>query len=333
MPKVSVIIPVYNVEQYLNRCIDSVLNQTYKDFEIILVDDGSTDKSGEICDVYAEKDSRITVIHKENGGLSDARNFGIDAARGDFLTFLDSDDYFHPEYLEILVLNAERRNADIAICNYTVNRNPEPSFSAAESFDVKEMTAEQAVYEFVTCNKTWEFISACAKIYKSEIFENIRFSVGKINEDNFTTWKCYLKSQKVIMCPVALYYIFPSENSITRRTYSKKNLDAVTAVEEMREYFKSRDERLYRIITDKLLSVYGVHYFKIKKHLQDKKLCGGLKQKIKQIELEKSTTRKFAVSVNDYADAFIIAHPVKAELYYKKKALLGKMHLKGKNKV
>ena len=97
MPKVSVIIPVYNVEQYLNRCIDSVLNQTYKDFEIILVDDGSTDKSGEICDVYAEKDSRITVIHKENGGLSDARNFGIDAARGDFLTFLDSDDYFHPE--------------------------------------------------------------------------------------------------------------------------------------------------------------------------------------------------------------------------------------------
>ena len=330
MPKVSVIIPAYNAERYLNCCVDSVLNQTYKDFEIILVDDGSTDKSGEICDEYAEKDDRIRVIHKKNGGLSDARNSGIEAAKGEFLTFLDSDDYFHPEYLKILILNAEHYSADIAICNYIVKRETVPVFDETGSYDVKEMTSEQAVYEFITCDKTWEFISACAKIYKKDIFENIRFPVGRINEDNFTTWKCYLKSQKVIMCSVALYYIFPSENSITRRPYGERNLDAVTALEEMREHFKNKDEKIYRILTDKLLKVYGIHYFKVKEYLQNEKICAEIKRKIKQVELEKSTTKGFAASVNDYADAFMIVHPVRAELYYKKKALFEKIRLKGK---
>lgn len=326
MPKISVIIPVYKVEEYLNRCVDSVINQTYKDFEIILVDDGSPDNCGKICDEYAARYSFVTVIHKENGGLSDARNAGLDVMRGEYVAFVDSDDYIHPEYLNILITEAEKHNADIAVCNYAVKRSLQPEFDAVGDYRIEGFDSRSAIIKFLTCKKTWEIISACVKIYRYRVFDNLRFPKGRMNEDNFTTWKCYLNSERIVQCFVPLYCIYPSENSITRQAYSIKNLDALAAAEEMAEVFKNTDSEIYHLANDLIVRLSAEHYYKVKNNLNDNKLCRLLKKKILSIARIGATSKPF--NIKNYESAFIVAHPISAELYFKKIAFERRFHFK-----
>lgn len=230
MKKISVVVPVYKVEGYLERCVLSLCRQTYSALEIILVDDGSPDRSGEICDELALQDSRIRVIHKKNGGLSDARNVGIEASTGDYIAFLDSDDWFDPNMLEILYRLCEDHAAGIAECSYRSIYHDVILTETDCSGAVMEFTPAQAIES----NLNWEYCKPVAwnKLYRRDVVGNIRYPVGKLHEDEFTTHLFYLASPKIMYVDVALVnYERRNLGSITA-SFKPKNLDACEAFRE-----------------------------------------------------------------------------------------------------
>lgn len=236
MPLISVIVPVYKVEEYLNRCVDSILSQTFTDFELILIDDGSPDNSGKICDEYAQNESRIHVIHKKNGGLSSARNAGIDwvfkNSNSQWLTFIDSDDWIHPLYLELLLSAATNNNTDIGICEYE-ETSEFSRFKNTSNTNSQNLTPEEL---FVNHHVT--AVIACCKLYKKSCFQNIRYPLGKLHEDEFTTYKILFDTPRVSYINENLYFYYTNPNSIVRGNWSPKRLDAITAHEEQITYFR-----------------------------------------------------------------------------------------------
>ena len=239
MPKISIVVPVYKVEKYLSKCIDSLINQTYADLEIILVDDGSPDNSGHICDEYAKKDKRIKVIHKENGGLSDARNKGIEIARGEYITFIDSDDYVSLKYCEILYNTIQKHHADIAVSNYLkFNENEEVKEQTINGEIV--MTSIQALEHLYTKNEAVAMRTAWGKLYKKTLFSSIRYPKGKINEDEFVIHHLYDKAKKVVFVKNPLYYYLQRTSSIMGGEFTEKRLDGLEALEERIEFFEKK---------------------------------------------------------------------------------------------
>ena len=243
MPKISVIVPVYKVEKYLNRCVDSILAQTLSDFELILVDDGSPDNCGIICDDYQSKDNRVVVIHKENGGLSDARNKGIERAlsngESEWITFIDSDDYVNERYLELLFSAAINNQVDLSCCGLKKFNGD----SAVGEFDgeynvfIAEpdiLIAENHPFERYNISVAW------ARLYKKELFNNVRFPFGKLHEDEFTTYKLLYGCKNIAVVDAALYYYFENGSGITGSGASaKKAADKLNAFYEQVEYFYS----------------------------------------------------------------------------------------------
>lgn len=209
-PLISVIVPIYNVEKYLEQCIKSLVNQTYSNLEIILVDDGSVDKSGEICDIWEKADSRIIVIHKRNGGLSDARNAGIEIASGDWFMFVDSDDYVMNVFCEHALQLVEESLSDIGVFNY--------KFCWEDNFNISEecisglQENKEAMYQLLsgkTKNYAWN------KIYKKELFKNVRYPVGKVWEDIGTTYKLFASAEKINFSLEVLYCYRQRSESIS----------------------------------------------------------------------------------------------------------------------
>lgn len=240
---ISVIVPVYNVEKYLNECIDSILAQTYTDFELILVDDGSPDNCGAICDEYAEKDSRIRVIHQENGGLSVARNTGLDAANGEYITFVDSDDVIYKTYLERLLQTLLLENADVAVCNKTEFWDKEiPAIENHGSTKKAEsMTGLEA------CSRVYRVgggisIIACCKLYRNVLFEDVRFPVGRIHEDQAVVPRVLYASSKIAVIDENLYYYRQHSESIMRRKFNRKRFENLISIDECIEFFTQKNE-------------------------------------------------------------------------------------------
>lgn len=227
--KISVIVPVYNVEQYLERCVDSIINQTYTNLEIILVNDGSTDNSGKLCDELAKKDERIRVIHKENGGLSDARNRGIDESESDLVGFIDSDDYIDSDMYEVLLKNLNDTDADLSMCAlYDVyNNTPEAQVTNKETW---ELSSEQAI-KMVMEAKILS-VTAVNKLYRKSLFSDLKFEVGKIAEDAFIMIKLLDKCEKIVATNEKKYYYVHRENSITTQKFSTKFLNVIEAYEQ-----------------------------------------------------------------------------------------------------
>lgn len=240
MELVSIIVPVYNVDKYLERCLDSICNQTYNCIELILIDDGSTDASGKICDTYMEKDTRIKVIHKKNGGLSDARNTGIDIAAGKYLTFVDSDDWIRNDYIEILVTLLEKYQADISACSYImVNENFTANMNQGrenKETTVLEWSEVQALH-YMLLNKNID-TSACAKMYRSSLFKKIRFPYGKLYEDLSTIYEVMSLSNKVVYVASGMYFYFQRLGSIQNSCFSEKKLDELEAVMRCRKFIQ-----------------------------------------------------------------------------------------------
>lgn len=216
---ISIIVPVYNIEQYLPRCIESLINQTYHNIEIILVDDGSLDKSGEICDEYAKRDKRIIVIHKENGGLSDARNRGLDIAKGDYIMFIDSDDWIEEDSCETLNRLAFEYNADIVVFGLNT------VFSSGKTIRSKKgltgLADKNMCMKFLIYNvsKGGIFNYVCNKLYSSQLFKDLKFPIGRLAEDQDTTYKLIHKSQRIYVTDQALYNYYQREGSITTTQY------------------------------------------------------------------------------------------------------------------
>ena len=235
-PLISIIIPIYRVEQYLRRCLDSIVNQTYANLDIILVDDGSPDNSPQICDDYAAKDNRITVIHKKNGGLSDARNAGLNICKGKFISFVDSDDWIDTNYVKALFDLLTETNADIAIANFFKTDGTKK----IPTFPIQHRTLKPT--EAIICctrGNTPAFAISCSKLYKKELFDNLRFPIGKYHEDEFTTYLLFYKSKSIAYTSQALYFYYSRETSITA---SQHPYDALEAFEQRYLFFKEKKE-------------------------------------------------------------------------------------------
>ena len=227
---ISVIVPIYNVERYLRKCVDSILCQSYTNLEIFLVDDGASDNCGRICDEYALKDSRIRVIHKENGGLSDARNVAIDVTQGEYLTFIDSDDYVAPDYIETLWLLVKKYNCKVSVSLFnTFYENEQPKEYKNEL--VEEVWDSQKAVEHMFYQKIFDN-TACAKMYHYSLFKEtcIRFPKGLLFEDLYTTYKLLLNSDKVAFCNKKTYFYLLRPTSIEGSIFSDKKMDSALSV-------------------------------------------------------------------------------------------------------
>ncbi|WP_294404622.1 glycosyltransferase family 2 protein [uncultured Clostridium sp.] len=239
MPSVSVIVPIYNVEKYLRKCIDSLINQTIKDIEIILVNDGSPDNSRAICEEYAEADKRIKIINKENGGLSSARNAGFNEAESDYILFVDSDDWINKNMIEILLNEIKKNNADIVQCRYAnvIDENVDESIN--EKVASKIIDNIDALRNLYKNDSYLETVVTWNKLYKKSLFDGIKFPEGKLNEDEFTTHKLLFKCKKIVLIDAKLYYYRKTPDSITNSKVSIKKLDKLEAVKERMKFFES----------------------------------------------------------------------------------------------
>ncbi len=238
MPTISVIVPVYKVEPYLRRCVDSILRQTFEDFELILVDDGSPDTCGAICDDYAARDSRIRVIHQKNGGLSAARNAGIDwvfeNSDSRWFTFIDSDDWVHPNMLGSLLRAATEKKTAISVCGYAETGGENPAVKSAQE-RAELWTAEDFYTQrFVNATVAW------GKLYRRECFAEHRYPVGKLHEDEFLTYRLLFDQGHLAFFPAPYYAYFVNPAGITKNTWSPRRLDAWEAYEAQIAYFEGR---------------------------------------------------------------------------------------------
>ncbi len=237
---ISVIVPVYKVEKELPRCVDSILRQTYPHLQVILVDDGSPDRSGEICDAYAQKDSRVQVIHKENGGLSDARNAGSGQADGDYLMFIDSDDYIEPDMAEKLYRALRDSDAQMSICNFQYDCSAiDDGEDYKDQFVIPDavLSGREIAIRRAAVNDSGYWVIACNKLYSKSLFDNVRFPIGKQHEDEFVFHRVLLQCDTVACVHDALYHYVLRDGSIMRAAYSVRRLDAAQAnLERAQDY-------------------------------------------------------------------------------------------------
>lgn len=247
---ISVIIPVYNVEDYLHYAIESLEKQTYKNFEIILVNDGSTDDSGKLCDEYSGKHSNVRVFHKENGGLSDARNFGIQKAQGEFITFLDPDDYLETYSLELLAGIQEMHDCDIISTRvkptelYNIYSNhsvTEDDFKNVIVMD-RDIFLEEAFYDKVAT------VSACGKLYRKSILE-IHFPKGRIYEDLYIVSEHVAKANKIVHTPLQIYNYFKRQGSIVNSKFTSKQYDFFDAIAYNRQVIREKFNNVDKLVT------------------------------------------------------------------------------------
>lgn len=224
--KLSIVVPVYKVEPFLDKCIASILTQTFSDFELILVDDGSPDRCGEMCENWARKDSRIRVIHKENGGLSDARNAGIEIAKGEYIGFVDSDDYIKADMYEVLVENMEKYNADISMCGYADVYVDCIRKECTDRF-VFQWEQKEAIYQILLGKKL--SVHAVTKLYKKEFFSKLRYPKGKVSEDAYIIMDIMSQVQRTVFTPYTAYYYVHRSKSINTGNYTKKDWTRIEA--------------------------------------------------------------------------------------------------------
>lgn len=229
MPEISVIIPVYNVEQYLSKCLESVINQTFTDLEIIIVDDGSTDDGLSICREYEAKDERIHVYHKTNGGLSSARNYGLDRATGKYIGFVDSDDYISEDMYESLYNNLISYNADMSLCGLYDIYNGLPQ-KVNNNHSIFEATPEEAIKVVMESEIT--SVTAVNKLYKRELFESVRYPEGKVSEDAFVIVDLLMQCKKTVITSDQKYYYIHREGSITTLKFRPQHLHVLEAYEK-----------------------------------------------------------------------------------------------------
>lgn len=282
-PKLSIIVPVYNVEKYIERCIKSILNQTFSDFELIIVNDGSIDNSGVICDKYKKVDARVKVIHKQNGGLSEARNIGLNIAQGDYIAFVDSDDYINRNMYEILYKNTIKYNADIAVCNIEYV-NEKEFINESSEISIEECIVYDNIQSLnnLYSNENIQFIIAVNKLYRRDIFKKIRYQPGKYHEDEFIIHELLYKSNIIIYCKSKLYYYLQRSGSIMTSSFNTKKLDAIEAMEKRMNFFREKGLIDLEYKTQNMFLYYFFpYYYKTKYELKDNKNLEEMEKRFK----------------------------------------------------
>ena len=227
---VSVIVPVYNVESYVAKCIESIVNQTFKDLDIILIDDGSTDSSGSICDRFAEKDKRIRVIHKVNGGVSSARNAGLDIAAGEYIVFVDGDDYINSRMVETLCSVAVENNSDLVMCNY-IHVNERGEKVGISELRITEPQTVSSDWMLERISRGWTFGAIIwNKMYKSALFKGLRYPSLNNGEDEFISHHVMARAEKAVIIPDVLYYYTLRQGSLTKSAFNLSSVNSLYAL-------------------------------------------------------------------------------------------------------
>lgn len=240
--EISIIVPVYNVEKYLEKCINSILNQSFEDFEIIIVNDGSTDSSGEIANSLLTRDNRIKVINKENGGLSTARNAGLDVANGNYIGFIDSDDTISPQMYERLYKNIKDTDKDISMCRML--RVEKDKQYPTKDFIGKEVLSSDECLKLLFLNKIDQ--SVCNKLFKKKLFQDLRFPEGKINEDFSILYRLFNRSMQIGYISKLDYIYYYRSNSITKSNISNKIFDRYYNAQESVEFVRDKEENIQK---------------------------------------------------------------------------------------
>lgn len=255
--KISIIIPVYNVEKYIDKCIQSILCQTFKEFEMILIDDGSPDKCGEICDEYAKKDNRIKVYHQENGGVSAARNLGIRESVGEYICFVDPDDYLMEDYCEKFYNAVKQTGTKLAICNYInfKNGDTEPTIESRKRVNSKTYVKHDAMEEYLLDDNNYEkYVVPITKIYHRSIWENLTFPEGKVYEDSYVYFQILYEIKDIAFIDDYLYARRLHDESIIHQSYSANYWYMVECkMEQVKYFYMHNEQRLVEISYDKMM--------------------------------------------------------------------------------
>lgn len=292
--KISVIVPCYKVQEFLPNCIESIINQTYRNLEIILVDDGSPDDCGRICDEYQKKDKRIKVIHKKNGGLSDARNAGIKVSSGDYLAFVDSDDYINYNMYKCLYDNLKKYKADISVCGINKTSSVDLDKERLEDNNVKVFDGVDTYYNLYN-SLAVETVVAWNKLYKRKVFKNILYPVGKINEDEAIIHRLLANTRRIVYSSVKYYYYYQRPSSIMN-DYKERNLEVFEWFFERGKYFKENGfDRLEAYNNYMICFQSAFHYNKVrnlkgKYDIIEKNLKNQIKEYGKLVKKSKENT-------------------------------------------
>ncbi len=312
MAKISIVVPVYKVERYLKRCIDSILAQTVIDYELILVDDGSPDNSGKMCDDYAERDSRIHVIHQENGGLSAARNTGIEwslkNSNSDWITFVDSDDWIHPQYLDALLTCATKYNCLIVIAKMLITEHEIEHSSIND--DVYSIMRTEDAFKDQKLGAT----AAWGRLYRKELFREIRFPVGKLHEDRYTTYKLYFRFKTVGVVNVPLYYYFVNPEGIVHSPWTPRKMDNLEAAEQQMEFFhKTGNKEMYLFIVEDYIKLCINAIKKIGGKKQYQRYVKIIRNKLRWILFKERKILSY--NIDDQFNIYKYAYPIIMKIY------------------
>lgn len=321
MADISVIVPAYKVEPYLRQCVDSILNQTYTDFELILVDDGSPDNCGQICDEYAEKYPQITALHRENGGLSAARNTGIrwisKNSQSEYMTFVDSDDWLHPQFLEALHNAVQQETCAVAVSGFDRPRDRVQKFEPYDGSAVFYDDPEDFMLEHI-----WNFNYAWGKLYRRDLFRDLLYPEGKNFEDVFTTYRTLFSGGRIAFIDAPLYYYFFNDSGITRSLWNTKELVVFEGMEQQMQFYEANGyERALKLERMLHINHFAYQMVRIRDNRQDweqnKRLIPELRTRmLEEIRKYKKEYGKFE---NDYC--YESAYPFWAPLYRKLKCI------------
>lgn len=280
---ISVIVPIYNIENYLEECLNSLVHQTYRKLQIILVDDGSTDRSGEICDKYAEKDSRITVIHKKNGGLSSARNCGMDTATGELITFVDGDDYIDCAAIQSCVTAMKEKQADVV--EYGIMGRRCDSESSVGSYD-----KEAVLRRLLSSEYDYPSVAVWNKVYRASLIAKLRFPEGKIHEDTIFSCKVFCKMKKYYFINQEMYFYRSREDSITHQIFSIRDLDKLELYKERTRFLMSYGdvEAVEISIAEEFIVLFSLYWKAMKSKMKE---AESLKQEIIRRKREFRTSK------------------------------------------
>lgn len=235
---ISVVVPVYNVKNYLKRCLESIIAQDYANYEVILVDDGSTDGSGVICDLYSQKYSNFTVVHKKNGGLSSARNASFPYIHGKYITFIDSDDWIEHNMLSTMYKNLKANSADVSVVGYFIAKDEGKHPYFKDTFEKQVMNRKMALRTYLYYDGLG--VTIWGKLWKKKLWDNVRCPEGRLHEDQFTTYKLLDKARTIVFDKVPLYNYFQRQNSIGHSAFTDKTYDLYKGINEEFNYITNK---------------------------------------------------------------------------------------------
>ena len=306
--KISIIVPVYNMEKHLKCCIDSLICQTYQNIEIIIVDDGSTDDSRSICDNYDDNNEKVKVIHKDNGGLSSARNSGIEAATGEYIGFVDSDDYIHPKMYERLLNEIEETEAGIAVCQFKyVDEECDDYIDKNVGKRICTNSSEESLRNLMNHNQLINSGIMCDKLFDITLFEELRFPEGRYHEDEFVIHHLFGRASRVTYISDVLYYYRMRKGSITSQ-YSLKNADMLLAHEDRLEYYKENYPELINEEVEWYLNLLDYNYFKmLRYHFKEKESRKKIIEVAKKVLKEANQCKYISKDVYNKYRLFVMA--------------------------